>query len=61
MFQMAPGGAMIDHALARAMQGLDVLLHDRLLRNEWNVRFACGGADRPSVVAVAQRASHIVD
>ena len=43
---------MIDHALASAMQSLDILLLDRLLRDERDVRLACGGADRFSVVAV---------
>jgi hypothetical protein len=42
---------MIDHALASAMQGLDVLLLDGLLWNQWNVGLARCGADRFGVVA----------
>ena len=49
---------MIDHTLASAMQGLDVLLLDRLLWDERNVRLACGGADRLSVVAVVLLPPH---
>lgn len=35
------GGAVIDHALPGAMQCLDILLLNGLLRDEWNVRLTC--------------------
>src|SRR4029078_9202389 len=49
---------MIDHALASAMQSLDILLLDRLLRDERDVRLAGGGGNRFSVVAVVLLPAH---
>lgn len=49
---------MIDLVLASAMPSLDILLLDRLFRDERDVRLACGGADRFSVVAVVLLPAH---
>ena len=50
--------AVIDHPLPGAMQGLDILLFDGLLRNKGNMRLTGCGADRFSVVAVILLPTH---
>ncbi len=52
------GGSVVDHALTRAMQGLDVLLLDRLLWHETHVSLAGCRADCLGIVAVILLATH---
>src|ERR1700759_3952106 len=49
---------MIDHPLPSPMEGLDVLLFDRLLWDEWDVGMPCRGAYRLGVVAVVLLPAH---
>jgi hypothetical protein len=46
------GRAVIDHALPRAVQGLDVLLLEGLLRDEGDMRLTRGRDDRLGVIAI---------
>ena len=52
------GGAVVDHALPGPVQGLDVLLLDRLRRHEAHVGLPGGGADGLGVIAVGLLAAH---
>ncbi len=46
------GSAVIDHSLPSAMQGLDILLLDGFLWDEWDMRLRSRRADRFRVIAV---------
>ena len=52
------GGSVVYHALTRAMQGLDILLLDCLLRHETHVSLAGCRADCLGIVAVILLATH---
>lgn len=52
------GGAVIDYAPPGAMQRLDVLLLNRLLQNEGNVRLTGCHTDRLGVIAVILLPAH---